>query len=872
MPRCCLAGSEGNPVSQLEPLIHHAYHVDLTSCDREPIHLIEMIQPVGFLIALTADWVITRLSANAAIYCHQPLTALLGCQLQELISSNTADLVRNLVGKLNTADAVERAFAVDLFDTKALFDLAIHCTGATLIIEAEPSQAPGELNAGAMVRSMLTRMQGQASLVSEAARLMQALTGFDRVMIYRFHPDGSGEVIAERVRSGLEPFLGLRYPAEDIPKQARALLIRNPVRLLADTGAEPSPIVVPFDAVVEPLDLSMSTLRAHSKMCIEYLQNMGVGATMTVSLLRGGKLWGLISCHHMSPRHVGFELRTTADLFGQMLSFLLEQRERDEIAAYEQQTRSIHNQLIAAIVGKDTAGKGIAELIDRVADLVPCDGIAVSVDGEVTLRGATPTLDEFVALRRFLDGRSASEVFATDALDEAFAPARDFGGRSSGLLAVPISRMPRDYVVFFRHEIARSVIWAGQPGKIVATGPSGTRLTPRKSFEAWREMVRGQSQPWTDAEVRAAEMLRVTLLEVVLHLTGLTEREARLAAEKQDFLIAELNHRVRNILGLIRGLVAQGRTSAADIDTFASVLGDRVHALARAHDQITAKNWGPSSLETLIRTEAGAYFGAGAKRVSLHGPAVLLQPTAFSTMALVIHELMTNAAKYGALSGSRGNVTIEWRLRSAGDVELTWREAGGPPVVPPTRRGFGTTIIKSSIPHELGGTVTLDYAVSGVSATLTLPARQVVVDGQTIAIAAPPAPALVTAGVSGRMLLVEDNLIIALDAEEMLRTLGATDVAVASNVADALRLIDDAKPSFALLDVNLGSEMSWPVAARLRALGVPYIFATGYGTGIDYPPGDRLTATVTKPYSVETLAAAIATCQQPSEVSAEVST
>lgn len=848
-------------MSKLELQVRQGYDVDMTSCDREPIHLIDMVQPVGFLIALSADWDITGLSANAAAAFRQPVSELLGTKLQSSLSGAAIHLVRNRLTALNSTDAVERAFAVDLFGAGTLFDLAIHRTAATLIIEAEPSQPQGDLNAGAMVRSMLTRMEGQTSLVREAARLVQALTGFDRVMIYRFHPDGSGEVIAERVRPGLEPFLGLRYPAGDIPKQARALLIRNPVRLLADVNAEPSSIVVSSNTVTEPLDLSMSTLRAHSKMCIEFLQNMGVGATMTVSLLRRGKLWGLISCHHMSPRHVGFELRTTADLFGQMLSLLLEQRERDELAAYQHQTRSIHDQLVAAVVGKGTAGKGIAELIERIAELMPCDGIAVSVDGDVTFRGVTPTLAEFVALRNFLDNKSASEIYATDALSEAFGPARDFADRSSGLLAVPISRTPRDYVVFFRHEIARSVIWAGQPGKIVVTGTTGPRLTPRKSFEAWREMVRGRSEPWTEAEVQAAEMLRVTLLEVVLHLTGLTEREARIAAEKQDVLIAELNHRVRNILGLIRGLIAQSRTTAADVETFASVLGDRVHALARAHDQITAKNWEPGSLETLILTEAGAYLGAGAKRVSVHGPAILLQPAAFSTVALVIHELMTNAAKYGALSGTRGHVTIEWLQQAGNDVELTWREAGGPPVLPPTRRGFGTTIIESSIPHEIGGKVTLQYLVAGVRARLTLPAQQVVADHQPVVGSVPPTAALPPAGVSGCVLLVEDNLIIALDAEEMLRALGATEVAVASNVADALRLIEDTTPSFALLDVNLGSEMSWPVAARLRALGVPYIFATGYGTGIDYPPGDSLTVTVTKPYSTETLASAIASCR-----------
>ncbi len=833
--------------------------VDLTNCDREPIHFIGAIQPIGFLVALSADWLVTRVSSNAADHLGRSTDALLGAPFREVISSDASHAIRNRLALLHGVDAVERAFAVQLQDGGAHFDLAIHRVGQTIVIEAEPSQLPGDLNAAAMVRSMLNRAQEQANLLREAARLMQALTGFDRVMIYRFHPDGSGEVVAERVRAGLEPYLGLRYPADDIPRQARALLVRNPVRLLADVNAEPIPIVPQLGAANEPLDLAMSTLRAHSLMHIEYLQNMGVGATMTISLTRDGGLWGLISCHHMTPRHVGFEQRTTAELFTQMLSFLIEKRERDDLAVYEAHTRQIHSQLMAAVIEKSSAGENIVELADRMAELVPCDGIGVYVDGKVTLKGATPTREEFTVLLRFLDRIEGSQVYATENLSQVHAPARDFTERAAGMLAIPVSGSPRDYIVFFRHEIARSVIWAGQPGKVLVTGPSGSRLTPRKSFEAWREIVRGHCTPWTAAELGAAEALRVTLLEVLLHLTGITEKERRAATLKQELLITELNHRVRNILGLIRGLVEQSKTSAVDIDTFASVLGERVHALVRAHDQITAKNWGPGSLSALIATEAAAYLGVGSVRVRASGPAVLLQPQAFSTVVLVIHELMTNAAKYGALSGQHGQVTVKWTVDPDGNVALDWAETGGPPVQPPTRRGFGSTIIERSISHELGGKATLDYAPAGLRGCFTLPSHYVVV-GEVAA----AAQAVITVAVSalptrlsGPVLLVEDNMVIALNAEDMLLELGATRVNVASNVADALHLLELETPTFALLDVNLGREASWPIATRLRELGVRHVFASGYGNDADYPPEHRSTPLITKPYTSDSIARAV---------------
>ena len=839
-----------------EVMSEEQIRVDLTTCDLEPIHMIGAIQPIGFLIATSLDWIISRVSANAPEFLGVSIQDLLGAPISHVFVTDTVHAIRNQVAMLRGPDAVERIFAMALQTGGALFDVAIHILGSTIILEAEPSQSAGELNAAAMVRSMMSRIQGQTNLPREAVRLIQSLTGFDRVMIYRFHADDSGEVIAERARAGLEPFLGLRYPAEDIPRQARALLIRNPVRLLADVDAPPSLIVPQLGAMSEPLDLSMSTLRVHSAMCIEYLKNMGVGATMTVSLIRDGRLWGLISCHHTSARHVGFEQRTTVELFGLLLSFLIAEQERTELASYEARMRDLQHQLGAALMSNDALEQKIADMAEQLRDLVPYDGLAVCFGDKVILRGGTPAPEELAELRLLLERMAVSEILSTDNLGAFYAPAKSFAERAAGMLVVPISGSPRDYVIFFRHEIARSVTWAGKPGKLTTHGPYGTRLTPRKSFEAWLERMRGQSAPWSEAELRVSELLRVSLLEAMLQFTGMTELENRAATQRHELLVAELNHRVRNILGLIRSLVSQSRTSAADVDTFATILGDRVQALARAHDQITAKNWGPGSLAALIATEAGAFLGEGVSRIDVSGPAIHLQPQAFSAMALVIHELMTNAAKHGALAGASGRVTIAWRHDAEGSVTLDWNEAGGPPVVKPTRQGFGTTIIRQSIPHELGGQATLDYVPSGFQARFVLPSQHIVIgdESQPLAIAVPRLEK--PSRLSGLVLAVEDNVLIALDVEDVLLGLGAERVVVASNVTDALRLIDLETPNFALLDINLGRETSWPIATRLRTLGVPHVFATGYGDGIDYPVEHRLTAVITKPYSSVSIAQA----------------
>lgn len=834
--------------------------VDLTNCDREPIHLISAIQPTGFLIAVSTDWLISRVSANAPQFLGGSVDDLLGASLRDVLTVEAVHTLRNRLSTLKGDDAVERAFGVPLVDGGGRFDVAVHISNGEIVIEAEPSEPESDLNPSAMVQTMLSRLNrltDLGDLLREAARQVRALTGHHRVMIYRFHPDGTGEVVAERLASGLEPFLGLRYPASDIPRQARALMERNVVRVAANVEATASAIVPQLGPTGAPLDLSMSTLRAHSPIHIEYLKNMGVGATLTISLLRGGRLWGLIACHHKTARQISYERRTAAELFAQVLSLLIETREREAVSAYEQRTRSLHDGLMAAIVESGSTAANLGAMAERISEIVPCDGMAIRIGDELVLTGSTPTREEMAALTRFLDQSAASKVLALNDLGQAHPPARDYAQRAAGMLAIPVSRTPRDYLIFFRREIAQSITWAGDPAKPVSVGPNGIRLTPRKSFEAWREIIRGQSAAWSEPELRAADALRVTILEVVLRLTGIADQERDHAAQRQDLLIAELNHRVRNILGLIRGLISQSKSGATDVESFAATIGGRVQALARAHDQITESNWGPRSLATLISTEAAAYLNGGAHRVHIEGPAVLLHPEAFATMALVIHEMVTNAAKYGALCDRAGRVTVEWTLDD-GDLVVQWREMGGPPVQAPTRRGFGTTIIERSVPHDLHGSANITYAVAGVHARFVVPARFVDYDGviSDVAASAPAAPPAFR--LAGTVLLVEDSMIIALDAEEMLFSLGAERVLTANDVQEAMRLLDGETPTFAFLDVNLGFEMSYAVADRLRLQGVPYVFATGYGDEIDFPVDHQGCPVVKKPYTAQTIAAGAA--------------
>jgi light-regulated signal transduction histidine kinase (bacteriophytochrome)/CheY-like chemotaxis protein len=838
--------------------------VDLTNCDREPIHIPGLIQPFGVLLVLSSDWLVARTSPNTADYLGKTPDELMGRPLVDTIGADAVHALRNRMSLLRGADATERLFGVHFTGIEQPFDVALHLSDGKVVIEAEPSQ-PEQGDGAGTIRSMMARLDQSSSLnafLREGARQVRALTGFDRVMVYRFAANGDGEVVAEAARSGIGSFLHLHYPHTDIPAQARALYQRNLFRIIADVGAEPVPVLPTLDEQGRPLDLSLSVLRAVSPIHIEYLTNMGVGASLSISIVIEGRLWGLFACHHYSPRCPGLERRSLSELFGQMFAMKLEAFERREAAAYAERARTVGERLLVQLAGDASLRDDPAWLAETLEEAIPADGIGVVINGHVAIAGLAPDEDAFLRLTRELNRTTAGKVFATDNIAGFFPEGEQWADRAAGMLALPISRSPRDYVVLFRQEIVRTVRWAGDPYQPKEFGPNGDRLSPRKSFQAWSETVRHRSQPFTEHERQIAESLRATLIEVVLRMSDEAHAERQQAAERQELLIAELNHRVRNILSLIRGLVRQSRDSSMSIEDYVAELDGRIHALARAHNQITSDNWGPAPLRALIETEAAAYLAGKADRVRTEGPEMLLAPQAFSTLALVIHELMTNSAKYGGLSDN-GHVDVRWSIDRQGALVLDWQEIGGPAVQPPTRQGFGTTIIRRSIPYDLGGEAHVEFAPFGLKARFVIPERHVSEKK------GPPAPAAVpdrgasiaveTSGqlISGPALLVEDSLIIAMDAEDILLRLGAETVATASTVPQALAELVDAKPAIAILDINLGTETSLPIADRIRALGIPYLFATGYGEQAQLPEAHRDAPVLQKPYTIEGVARGI---------------
>lgn len=834
---------------------------DLTVCDREPIHLLGAIQSFGFLLAVSTDWLVARASQNLADHIGIAWDDALSQPLAKVLSEAAVHDIRNRIAYLQGEDSVERLLRIRLKPDAPEYDVAIHFSQNMIIIEGEPSGPIGHEDIGITVRSMLMRQSQAGSMQNfrlNAVRQVRAITGFDRVMLYRFDQDGAGEVVAESVVSRLESFLGLRYPATDIPKQARALYIRNMLRVIADLDDRGSPVLPAKDMHGQPIDLSMSVLRSVSPVHIEYLSNMGVRASMSISVICEGRLWGLIACHNYSPLRPTLEQRTAAELFGRMFSMMLESREREENAAYEQRSRAIADRLMS-VVAQDADLLHNPEWIgETISAAVPNDGVGVYLDGKVSLSGMAPDEMQFRALVRDLSTGAASQIVTTDCLSRLHPPAAAYAERAAGMLAIPISRAPRDYVILFRTEKVRSVRWAGDPQKAMEEDANGIRLSPRKSFEAWRQLVQGVSEPFSSAEQRVAEAVRTSLLEVVLLLAEGRENDQAKAHERQDLLIAELNHRVRNVLSLVRSLISRTRSSAQSYEDFAETLEGRVQSLARAHDQLTVRRWGPAEIEPLVRAEANAYLADNGDRIRVSGPQVALDPVAFNTVSLVLHELITNCAKYGALSDS-GHVDLRWGVDVDGSLLITWRESGGPPVRAPDRKGFGTTIIERSIPYDLGGRARTSYRLTGFEAEFTIPGRFVTIGSGVVSGIGQGAAEAATSieDFPRSVLLVEDSMLIAIDIEEVLRTLGATKVVTASSVRQAREALAEGGLDFAILDINLGSDSSLAVAEELKARDIPFIFASGYGEQAQLSPDFAGHEVISKPYGSKEIVEAL---------------
>ncbi len=489
---------------------------DLSNCEREQIHLAGSIQPFGALLVVREDdFVVVQASANAATF----LTVdgpLIGTKLQE-IEGDLLERIRPSLG--DPLGDIPAGVRCKVGGAAAAFDGLLHRPpGGGLVIELEPAGPTVDVSRH-VERGLKTVIDCSSlqTLGDATASLVRDLTGYDRVMVYRFDQDGHGEIFAECKAASLEPFLGNRYPASDIPQMARRLYERNRVRVLVDVGCAPAPLVPQLSPISGgDLDMSLCFLRSMSPLHIQYLKNMGVGATLVISLLVGGKLWGLVACHHYRPRFVHFEVRAVCELLAEAVATRITALDAFVQAQAEVSVRRLEQRMVDAI-SRD--GDWRAALFDQSRALlspVGATGAALLLDGQVLSTGDVPATPQIRAVGAWLEGRPrapvvASASLATDAPDlSVLIP--DVGG----LLASPVSDSPGEYLIWFRPERVKTVTWGGNPLAPFVVGNDPTELSPRRSFAQWHELVEGTCEPWTPADLTTGRLIGETVADVVL--------------------------------------------------------------------------------------------------------------------------------------------------------------------------------------------------------------------------------------------------------------------------------------------------------------------------------------------------------------------
>lgn len=566
-----------------EPTPRNAAGIE--ACAREPIHLSGAIQPHGYLVSCALpDWTVCHASANIDQLLDVEAAELVGETLRDYISFDLLQAVVDTVGFLEPGTAPQRIGTTNLGAMGALCDVSAHLAEGMVHLEIEPQSFHARQSSPALMSQAMIARVGAAEEGGDFHQLVAAqvrqLTGYDRVMVYRFRHDQAGEVIAEDKADDLESYLGLRYPASDIPPQARALYLQNRLRVIPDAGYEPVPIVPAFSASGKPLDLSQHVLRSVSPVHLQYLRNMGVGASMSISIIAGGRLWGLIACHHRAPRHMPPAVRASADLFGLFVSMRVAAMEQqDTMAGYEEAER-VRDAVQLRLAGAQDFDASLAGELGVLRDALGSDGAGLWMGGGWRTVGAAPDRRHLPAIARWLRNELGSGTIGmSHNVREWSEPGVETGG-VAGVMALCLGGRD-DWLLLFRNEQVHDVTWAGEPGKALVATDDGMRIAPRRSFAAWRETVRGCSVAWSDSDRRAGERMHRILHQLRRRSLARAEDMPGLDYQQQRQALGDHRERLSNLAQLLDGLVHLDGEAVATLNARIRHLEDDLRGLMR---------------------------------------------------------------------------------------------------------------------------------------------------------------------------------------------------------------------------------------------------------------------------------------------------
>ncbi len=534
-------------------------NIDLTNCDREPIHIPGKIQSHGFLIAVNKETlIITYVSENIGVFVGQNIGEL----LEQPISYFITQLEKNGIElELAHVLSIGKSQGFDLINPYKLklndepFYLIIHESNDNFLLEFETATLQYDIQhvLGKSVSDILSNRSIE-SLLQKAAEEVKRMIEYDRVMIYKFQEDGHGEVVAEVKEEELEPFMGLHYPASDIPKQARELYKLNMTRIIADVNTESSPIKT-FEKDI-PLDLTNSTLRAVSPIHIQYLKNMGVHSSFSISLIAHGELWGLIACHNYSPKFIDYKAREGSKLIGNILSSALEYRQTEA----DNETDQAHQQALAELYAHLEKDADIITALTKhehtILNVNEATGVAVFFEKNIYTLGLTPQQEHLEALFNWLRLTMNDSIFYTNQLSNLFKSAIEFTSAGSGILACMLSKDMGELIVWFKEEKLNTIHWAGNPEKPVEKMEDGlAHLSPRNSFESFAEIVKNTSSKWSNSDINNALKLREKVNNVINKRANeirLLNERLKLAFDELDTFSYTISHDLRTPLTAIK--------------------------------------------------------------------------------------------------------------------------------------------------------------------------------------------------------------------------------------------------------------------------------------------------------------------------------
>ena len=568
------------------------FKVDSTNCDKEPIHILGKIQGHGFLIGVNnKDHHINYISENTAVYINDDPLKYLGKHIDEIdVQMNISNyedklkLSQIIVLGLGRGFETINPFYLELGGKQ--FNLIIKNSANIYLLEFEPCNNKEEFDVQKTIGRSISEILAQSGLhnmLNIAAREIKKIIQYDRVMIYQFGEDGHGEVVAEEKNSDLKPFLGMHYPASDIPKQARELYKINLTRILADVNME-CPAIISNQGQDAPLDLTHSVLRAVSPIHIQYLKNMGVAASFSISLISHGELWGLVACHNYSPKFIDYKAREASKLIGQILSPALEYRigeeENDKFGLLNQSV----NTLIKYVEKESDIVSALTANAVTINDVCSGSGAVLVFDNKITSIGLTPNNDEVKEIVKWVINNTQDMLFYTHRFPAIYPAAEKYSDIGSGLFACILSRELSEMILFFKPEQKQSIIWGGNPEKAVEVASDGSlQLSPRKSFDKWTEIVRYSSAKWNQGEIAALINLREQVIYQITRkaneIRQLNER-LKLAYEELDTFSFTVSHDLRTPLSSIKSYAELLLFTNENLDDNARKILERINACA----------------------------------------------------------------------------------------------------------------------------------------------------------------------------------------------------------------------------------------------------------------------------------------------------